>query len=202
MHRRFFVLGAPLALAACAAEPVWAPDDLVQRMRYRHDGPPRLTLLTMRNVGSGKGAHSALMINAHERVIWDPAGSFKHPSIPERNDVIIGVTPQIEQYYISYHSRETFYTEIQEVDVPFEVAEQALQLAYDYGAVPKTQCSIATGRILQQLPGFEFIRPVMFPEKLAAQFAEVPGVRTREYRENDSDNNSGVLHEIVVNPQR
>jgi hypothetical protein len=110
VDRRFFLLGAPLALGACAAEPVWAPDDLVQRNIYRHPGPNMLTLFTVLNVGSDNGAHSGLMVSGSQRVIFDPAGTFKHPTIPERNDVIFGATPGLVDLYIDYHTRETYYT--------------------------------------------------------------------------------------------
>lgn len=196
MDRRHFVLGLPLALAACGAEQVWAPDELVNANIYHHDGPPRLTLMTMKNVGSDNGAHTSLMINASQRVIWDPAGSFKHYTIPERNDVIFGVTPRIEQFYISYHSRETYYTVLQEVDVSPEVAEMALRSAMAYGSVPKANCSRATSQILHGLPGFGGIRVTMFPNKLEEDFAKIPGVRSWVYRENDADDKSVAAAQI------
>ena len=196
MDRRLFLLSAPLALAGCAAEPVWAPDELIERARYRHNGPARLTLMTMRNVGSGSGAHSSLMINAHERILWDPAGSFKHPSIPERNDVIFGVTPEVEQYYLTYHARESYYMVIQELDVAPEIASRAYHLALKYGAVAKAHCAVSTSEILQQLPGFEHITTTYYPVKLEEQFATLPNVRTRTYREYDSDDKSVAAAEI------
>lgn len=39
---------------------------------------PRISLYTMVNNESGAGAHSALVINASQRVIFDPTGTFKH----------------------------------------------------------------------------------------------------------------------------
>lgn len=201
MNRRQFMLGAPLLVAGCG-EAIWAPDDIVRSMEYTHDGPPRLTLMTMRNVGSGNGAHTSLMINASQRVIWDPAGSFRHPDIPERNDVIIGVTPQIAEYYVSYHSRATYYTVIQEIDVSPAVAEMALQAALSDGPVPKSMCAASTSRLLSGLPGFESIGTTFFPVTLENRFAKLPNVRTREVREYDSDDNSGVLYRINVTPLR
>lgn len=186
MKRRAFLLGAPLALAACGAESEWAPDEMVQRLAYRHPGPARLTLFTMKNTGSGNGAHTGLMINASQRVIWDPAGSFKHSSIPERNDVIFGIDERVAQYYRSFHSRETFYTVIQELEVAPEVAERALQLVMAYGAASKATCTKSTSTILSQLPGFGHIKVSLFPNNLADQFGRIAGVRTTEYRENDS----------------
>jgi len=199
MDRRFLITGgvAALTLAGCGvAEPVWAPDALVEKMRYRHSGPTRLTLLTMINVGSGNGAHTGLLINASERVLWDPAGTFKHPSIPERNDVIYGLNPQILDLYISYHSRETYYTLIQELDVSPEIAETVLRKVEAYGAVPKANCTRATSQILKSLPGFESIKVSFFPDKLSDQFGQLPGVRSRTYHENDSDDKSQAAVEI------
>lgn len=171
-------------------------------MRYSHPGPTQLTLFTMKNVESGNGGHSALMISASERVIWDPAGTFHHPDIPERNDVIIGVTPQIADYYIDYHSRETFYTVAQTIDVPPAVAEQALRLAYAQGAAMQATCTLTTSKILSQLPGFESIRTTYFPNNLSDRFARLPGVRETVYRQDDSDDNAGVLYRINVRPLR
>lgn len=190
MDRRFFLAGLPLALAGCGAEAVWAPDDAIARAAYRHDGPPRLTLFTMTNVGSDNGAHSGLMINASQRVLFDPAGTFGHPTIPERNDVHFGITPQIAQYYVSYHSRITYYTRIQELDVSAELAQQAYRLALQAGPVAKTQCTVSTSRLMKQLPGFEDIRVTLFPGNLADQFGTYPGVRERFHHETDSDDKS------------
>jgi hypothetical protein len=190
MNRRLFIAGAPLALVGCgAAEPVWAPDEQVARSVYRHPGPPSLTLYTVRNVGSDSGAHTGLMINASQRVMWDPAGTFKHETFPERNDVIFGITPQIERIYRSYHARETYYMEIMELVVSAETAERVLQLVMAYGAVPKAQCTISTTTILKEIPQFAHFRVSFFPEVLAEQFGAIPGVRRSEYWEQDEGQN-------------
>lgn len=196
MDRRKFFLTAPLALAACGAPRVWAPDEFVAAKVYSHAGPKSLTLFTMKNTGSDNGAHTGLMINASQRVLFDPAGTFGHASIPERNDVHFGITPRIEQFYISYHSRVTFYTLIQYVEVPPETAELALRLVMENGPTPKSLCTTHTSRILGQLPGFEFIRTTIFPNNLADQFARVPGVVASEYRETDSDDKSVAAAQI------
>lgn len=200
MKRRTFLLTAPLALAGCGStvlrEEVLASQADIDRVTYVHDGPPRLTLLTMKNTTSDNGAHTGLMINASQRVLWDPAGTFGHSSIPERNDVHFGITPQLEQFYISFHSRITYYTLIQEIDVPADVAEQALRLAISNGPTPKSACTTHTSRMLSQLRGFESIRRTLFPNNLADQFAKLPGVREQIYRENDSDDKSIAAAEI------
>lgn len=198
LTRRSVMLGLPAALAACgAAEPIWAPEDAVRRATYRHPGPPALTLFTMRSTGNNNGYHTGLMVSASQRVLFDPAGTFQISVIPERNDVHYGITPEVERVYISYHSRETFYTERQYAVVPAEVAELALQLVQNYGAVPKAACARATSSILMQLPGFEtLISSSLFPDRLSRQFGRYPGVRTDIFRENDSADKSVALAEI------
>jgi len=177
----------PLALAGCSAASVWAPDDLVARAAYYHDAPPSLTLYTVRNNGDNSGAHTALMINASQRVIFDPAGSFGHASIPERNDVVFGITPQIEAFYTSYHARQSFHVIRQTIAVPSEVAEQALRLALAYGPVSQANCTRATSDILRQLPGFESLRVTWFPGSLMQAVQRLPGVQAEFFYEDDDD---------------
>lgn len=197
MYRRTFLAGLPLvSLAACSAEPIWAPDDFVARSFVPQVGPASLTLYTMRNEGSGSGAHSCLMVNASQRVLWDPAGTFKADSLPERNDVIYGVTPYVEELYASFHARTTYYVVGQKKLVPQSTAEQALQAVQAYGAVPKANCTRATSAILQKLPGFESIGRTFFPNNLFDDFAELPGVETFELRENDADDKTSAGEQI------
>lgn len=192
MQRRAFLCGLPLALAGCTGPSVVALPEDIARVMYRDPGPTALTLFTVKNVGTENGAHTGLMISASQRVIFDPAGSFGHPSIPETNDVLFGITPRVEQAYISYHSRQSFYTISQTVQVTPQVAEQALALARAYGAVAKANCSRATVDILSQLPGFASLHFTLFPDNLERQFAQIPGVVRQEYRETDSDDNSAL----------
>lgn len=191
MSRRAFIAGAPLALIACSAAPsVRAPQADVDRVVYRTTGPRSLTLITVKNVSSDNGAHTALIIDASQRVIFDPAGSFGHPTIPERDDVLFGFTEYLEGVYRSYHARETYYVISQKVTVPAATAERALQLALQNGPVRRMNCTRVTSRMLSQLPGFEFIGTTWFPNNLSDEFARIPGVTTTELRENDSDDKS------------
>lgn len=192
MHRRTIIFGLPLALAGCGGQSIMAPAADVTRVMYRHDGPPALTLFTVKNVGTENGAHTGLMIAASQRVIFDPAGSFAHQSIPEQNDVLFGITPRVEQAYISYHARTSFYTISQTKEVPAAVAELALQTARAYGPVGKGGCSRATVDLLRRLPGFESLRFTLFPDNLERQFGLLPGVVRQEYREYDPDDNSAL----------
>ncbi len=198
---RLTVLAAPLALLGCgAAEPVWAPDDLVSRSIYSHPGPKSITLYTMINTETGSGAHTSIMINASQRVIFDPAGSFLHPTIPERNDVIIGINPRVLAVYEDFHARESYFMVKQTVEVSPEVAELAFQLVSDYGAVPKAQCTRATTDVLSQLPGFAAIGSTWFPTSLSARFAELPGATYTEIRDDDPHNNAFILLSLGQQP--
>jgi hypothetical protein len=197
MRKLLMMLCVPVALAGCAAESIWAPDELVQRSIYRHDGPTALTLYTVVNSDSGNGAHSGLMVSGSQRVIFDPAGTFKHASIPERNDVVIGASPRIVDYYTDYHARETYHVIVQYVEVSPEVAERALQLVQSNGAVSKAMCASSISAILRQLPRFEGIGGTMFPNNLEDEFAAIPGVVRTEVYDDDSDNNLTVLRAIT-----
>lgn len=193
MKRRAFIIGAPLALAACGSgEDVWAPDAAVARAMYRGEGPTRLTLYTTLNTGSGNGAHSALLINASQRVLFDPAGSFGHATIPERNDVLFGITPQIQALYIEYHSYQGYSLVEQQLEVTPEVAEMVLRLAMENGSVPKMFCAKATSAILRQVPGLSGLPSGFSPDKLATAFGEIPGVQTRNYAEHEDTNAAQV----------
>lgn len=193
MKRRAFLIGAPLALTACGAVSVWAPQEAVNAAMTPRVGAPSLTLYTVVNKASGNGAHTAILINASQRVLFDPAGSFKSPSIPERNDVLFGMTPAYEQLFVSYHARKSFYVEGQRIAVSAAVAEQALQLALNYGAVGQGGCSKSSSAILRQLPGFESTKSTFFPNNLRDDFAKFPGVGYARYDEDDSDDKRTAL---------
>jgi hypothetical protein len=197
LHRRTFILGAPLALAACGGgDPIWAPDDVVNAKIYRGTGQKSITLYTMINVWSGNGAHSSLLIDASQRVMFDPAGSFKHETIPERNDVLFGISPRVEEFYVSYHARQTYYVEGQRILVSDEIAERALQLVMANGAVPKSACALAVSKVLRDIPGFENIRRTISPTRIRDDFAKIPGVVTTIYREDDADDKSIAAAQI------
>ncbi|UWQ54551.1 hypothetical protein [Leisingera caerulea] len=186
--RNLLCLGAVLAaLAGCAApQQPNADAETLARVAYRHPGPPALTLYTMINNRTGRGGHTSLMINASERVIFDPAGSFYASVVPERDDVIHGITPAVEKAYRGAHARSTYHVVVQRIEVTPQQAQKAYQLAISNGRVPGAFCAQATIGILQQVPGFESLDRTFYPEKLAEQFGQLPGVVTERYYENDS----------------
>lgn len=170
-----------------------ASPEAVAQAAYRHDGPPAITLYTMVSNNSGAGAHSSLMINASERVIFDPAGSVRHSRLAERGDVLYGVTPEIARFYELAHARETYHVVVQRLEVSPEVAEQALQLARTNGRVAQAFCTMATSGLLRQLPGFDGIGQTFFPLGLLEDFERLPGVETRRVYDNDGDDKSTAI---------
>lgn len=184
---------ALVALAACGAESIVAPEVDVQRAAYTHPGPKTLTLITVINNRSGQGGHTGLLINGSQRVVWDPAGTWWSPNAPEQNDLHYGMTPRMVDVYVDYHTRVTYRTVLQTIEVSPEVAEMAIREAAAYGAVPKAACSLSTSQILGRLPGFSSIRTSYFPVKTMEAFAKLPGVTTRTVYDEDADDNSDKL---------
>ncbi|MGB1033402.1 MAG: hypothetical protein ACPG7W_00155 [Paracoccaceae bacterium] len=194
MHRRLFLGGAAcLAVAGCSVDHVYAPDDVVSRTAYVHPGPKRVTLFTMINNETGAGAHSSIMINASQRVVFDPAGSVRHPRMPERNDVLYGITPRIADVYARAHARKTYHVVIQERVIPSDVAEAMFDSVRGIGPVYPARCTLSISTMLGTQPGFESIPRTWFPKKLMESFAELPGVKTRTLRENDDADKSLAL---------
>jgi hypothetical protein len=180
-------------LSACAEKAPYAPDEAVQAAAFVAEGPPSVTLFTVINNRSGSGAHSGLMINGTQRVMFDPAGSWYHPRLPERNDVHFGVTDRMIAYYVDYHARETFRVVQQTVPVSAAVAQQVMNNALAYGAVPPAQCTHSISTVLADVPGFETLGASWFPKRLMQDFASLPGVVEVVTTDADADDNHGVL---------
>ncbi len=194
MHKILMGLMLPLLLAACGAERIWAPDEAVQRAAFHFESAPSITLVTVINTRSGSGAHSALIINGSQRVVFDPAGTFKTDMIPERNDVLFGMNPVALDVYLDYHARTTFRVVLQEKIVSPEVAEMALRLVMANGAVPKAYCAHSISGILAQLPGFEGFKGAFFPKKIMREFATYPGVTRQEITDNNDEDDRNDPH--------
>jgi hypothetical protein len=193
MLRLILSLAAVLGLASCGAQSVWAPEEQVQAARFSPGEPTYITLYTVVNKRSGSGAHSAILVNGSERVIFDPAGTWHHPKLPERNDVHFGMTDKALAFYVDYHARKTYDVIEQKVLVSPEIAELVLRRVKDYGAVPKAMCTNATSTILRGVPGFTEMPSTWYPKKLSDAFGTLPGVSTKVITDDDDDSNHGIL---------
>lgn len=194
MKRRVFLAAAlPVALAACGAENIWASDERVRAARYVSPEPPSITLFTVIGIPRGEGGHSALMINGSQRVIYDPAGSWQHPNIPERGDVLYGITDNFKNFYIDYHARETYWVAEDTIRVPLDVADFAIRRAEQNGPGAKSFCARESARVLSGVPGFETAPQGFSPLKLREWFLRQPGVISKRHQDGDPANNHDVL---------
>jgi hypothetical protein len=181
------------ALGGCVAQEVWAPDAVVSAASYRPDGPPTVTLMTMISNTTGAGGHSALLIDGDERVLFDPAGTWYHPMIPERNDVLYGMSAPFLGFYNDYHARETYHIVVQDIDVTPEVAASLIAAVERAGPVPSARCAYSISQVLSATPGFESVGTNLFPARMMQRFATLPGVRERRIYDDDSDDNLELL---------
>lgn len=188
--RLVLVLGLSLAavsLGACAGQQEWASDQAVQASRYVHGGAAELTLVTIMNYATKNGDHTALFINGSERVLFDPAGSWKLDNVPERNDMHYGITPQIGASFYMSHVRPSHYAVVQRLRVSPEVAAQVKAMALAAGPVAPARCALETSGILRSMPGLGGIRASWYPHRLMEDFATLPGVQTYEVHHNAPD---------------
>lgn len=194
MKRRALIAASlPALLAACGADNIWATDEAVRAARFVSDEPPSITLFTVIGIPNGEGGHTALMINGSQRVIYDPAGSWNHPRIPERHDVLYGITDNFRRYYIDYHARQTYWVAEDTVPVSREIADLAIRRAEANGAANKSFCSVETGNVLQGVPGFEGAPGGFSPIRMREWFLTLPGVTSRRHMDGDPANNHDVL---------
>ncbi len=178
MLSRLFCLVALVFLTACGADHKWASDAEVAQARYVMGPPATLTLITSINGDTKAGAHSALLINGSERVLYDPAGSWElaDGQAPERYDMHFGMFPGAVDNFVAFQSAGVFYVTEQTLEVPLAVADQAIAAAKAQGATPKALCANSTSTILGKLPGMEHLGRTFFPTALQREFAKLPGV--------------------------
>ncbi len=165
-----------LALAGCAGEAVWDSDEAVARATYVAPGPATVTLITSINTRNGSGAHSALLIDGAQRLLFDPAGNWHNPGVPERNDVLFGMSPGYMDLYLAFQSNGVFEAHLHTIEVSPQVAAQLSQAVQAYGPVAPAFCSRSITEILSGTPGFGTISPGFFPDNTMEQFAQLPGV--------------------------
>lgn len=178
-------LFALLFLVSACAEHIVSDPTVVAAVRYKSDEAPYVELVTMVRKSTDKGAHSALIINASERVIFDPAGTFQHAELAEVEDVHHGATDRLVSYYQRYHARFSHYVHVQRVYLDPATAEGLLKRAQSNGAVSKMFCSNETANVLKSVPQFSSFRSSMFPEFLRLDMAEIPNVENYYVDEDD-----------------
>lgn len=175
---RFFsaivLLSLSILLSGCA-QYVWAPDEDVENARYVHNGPPALMLITTVHAQKRSGAHSALMINADERVLFDPSGLLEYPMV-ERNDVMFGITPKMADLFVRAHVGRKYEATVQYIEVDAKTAAMVKNMVMENGPARPATCTLTVSSILKEVPGFEDIKPTWFPKNLSRQFGQMDGV--------------------------
>lgn len=199
MKRLVISLALVALVSGCAANTGGDSSfDEIAAVSYRASGQPSLTLFTMVNNRTGGGGHTSLMVSGSERVIFDPAGSFRDDRVVERDDVLYGMTPGWVQAYKSAHARSTFHVVSQEIPVTAAQAEQALRLVKANGRVPGAFCASATSGILSQIDGLPKVSSTFYPTKLMAQFESFPNVTTSKLFEDDPDDLLGAVRDAAL----
>lgn len=192
LTRRSFAAGLAASTLAGCAEPLRDPPEAITKAQYSSGGPPSLSLFTNVRVATGKGAHTALLIDGPQRVVFDPAGSYHHPETPRINDLHYGMTPRMETWFIDYHARSTYFVRRQTRQVSAETAAIALAEAEKMPRVIDLFCTLRTCEILAPLPGFDGFPKTMFPDAASRAFGAYPGVVTEVFTD-DSPGNRGDI---------
>jgi hypothetical protein len=189
---RVLAMLALFVLSACGADNVWSDDAKIMQARYVAPAPTSITLFTVISEQNGSGAHSALLVNGSEQVLFDPAGSMQLETFPERHDVLFGATPRMVSAFIDYHVRPAYRMTEQRLVVSPEIAEMILAKVKANGSVAKAHCANAISKLLSDVPGFEDINVTYFPKQLSKQFGSYPNVSFRMINDATVDTSHGV----------
>lgn len=163
--------------------------EAIERAAYASSEAPYVALLTMVDRDSGQGAHSALLVNGSERVLYDPAGTFKTEVTVENGDVIYGITPRVLEAYEFFHARETTSFLEQKIPVSRAMADAVIARMEAQGPSPKFLCAINTAEILRDFAPFASIPRSYHPTRLMSAFEDLPGVERREVFDDDVGQN-------------
>ena len=196
---RVLLIAAAAALAGCEVYIPAAPDE-VARARHVSEEPASVTLLSMVSTRTGRSAHSALLINGSEQVLYDPAGTFRHPDLPRRHDIHYGVTPRFLDYYERYHARFSHFVHSQTVEVSRATADQVLANAVAQGRTPKFFCNTSVAAALRPVEPFAHVRGGFFPQTTREDFARITGVEDAYVYEVDSGKNNVWERSATLRP--
>lgn len=197
--RAFAVALSALAVTGCA-ETVMDSPEFVAASRYVSDEAPYVALVTMVNVSNDKGAHSAILVNGSQVALYDPAGTFEIDKVPERNDVLYGITPRMQEAYEWYHARSTTYVVEQKMPVSRELADAVIARMEAEGPSAKLHCGIHSGNVLGSFAEFSTVPSSYYPSKLMEAFGALPNVTRREVYQNDVGQNFEFAKPVMSIP--
>lgn len=175
LTRRGFLAGSALTLAGCAGRVYGVAED--PGTPYRVPGASRLRIAVFELQQPSLAFHTGLIIHAPEgRVIYDPAGFWHHPDAPRINDVSYGMTPELEELYLTRRSpglrSGNWVVHLFESEVPPAVASRAVAIAEARKPLFFGACAWGLTTLLAQLPGFQDMRTALLPLGALEQLQE------------------------------
>ena len=139
--------------------------------------PPSITLLTVIGIPRGEGAHSALLINGSQRIIFDGAGSWNHPAIPGLRRALRDHAELQELLYRLSRAQSLWVAGTP--NWSRGVANAAIRAAEAQGATDKSFCAVVDRPGAAWVPGFG--RASGFAaEDAATGSLTLPGVTSKE----------------------
>lgn len=166
-----------LLLGGCGGYFKTNPPEIATRASYVHDGPPEIALITTIHKPTNFMWHSALLINADERVLFESGGFWDDPEDRRLNDVHYNLTDARLVDYAKHRGESPNWDYIlHRVPVTAEVAQLAKERAITQTLVMAGFCALGVRDVLREVPGFEHMDIVVIPEDLVGYFAKMPGV--------------------------
>lgn len=171
MRRRELLLGL-MALSGCGGQLFTAATD--------DPGPPfalpgasrlRIAIFEIRELSFP--FHAGVIIHSpEERIIYDPGGYWHHPQARRIRDVTHGLTPELEEHYMSRGALQdlpwSWRWHLFETEVPDDVARDLVARARTREVVPPGFCVPGTVTLLRHAPGFEGLPMSLLPGVLLA----------------------------------
>lgn len=173
-------LGLVLAasLQGCAGALYSNPPDVAKRDSYTAQTAPEIGLVTITHKPTQFMWHSALLINADERILYESGGYWIDSEDRRLGDVHYNLTDaRLNDYVARRGNPKVWKVTLHRVDVSPEVAQEAKRRAEENQLVLAGFCAVGVAEVLKDLPGFDHIGHVLLPHDLTPRFDEIPGVR-------------------------
>lgn len=167
-----------ISLSGCAGTLYSSPPDVAKRDRHSPEAAPEIALVTVMHKPTRFMWHSALLITADERILYESGGYWIDPENRRLGDVHYNMNDaRLRDYVARRGNPKVWEITLHRVAVPKEVAQEAKHRAETNQLVLGGFCAVGVAELLKGLPGFDHIGPVLLPHDLVPRFAEIPGVR-------------------------
>lgn len=166
-----------LSLSGCAGMMYSSPPEIAQRDRYSPQAEPEISLLTITHKPTSFMWHSALLITADERILYESGGYWKDPEDRRLADVHYNLTDERLRDYIARRGDpDVWQITLHRVEVSEDIALEAKRRAQTNQLVLGGFCAMGVAEVLKGLPGFDHLGPVFLPHDLVPVFEEIPDV--------------------------